>query len=284
STPPCLILNACPNNTYCAEKPDGTISCIACDVSCELSCDGPGPEFCKSCKAGYYKPSTNFHVCTECDVGFYGVNCSKQCRCLNNELCNKTDGFCNGWKCDRGYTGLPYCQDKCPVNTFGLDCGFVCHCPVNDNCSNVQGDCSSGKCGADWDGPGCQRRVPKLVLPPRLQSATCNNITIYWDVFNKSVDIGLGPIKQYNVLYKQITTVSANGKTNWTNYISIDDLHDGRKTYIVSITSGLLQDVDYNFRVDVVGMENDKPLKSTTAGTVSAAIPNTCTVNKPTCS
>ncbi|XP_055897530.1 receptor-type tyrosine-protein phosphatase kappa-like isoform X3 [Biomphalaria glabrata] len=277
STPPCLRVNACPNNTYCAEKPDGTISCIACDVSCELGCDGPGPEWCKSCKAGYYKPPTLLQACTECDVGFYGVNCSKQCRCLNNELCNKTDGFCNGWKCDRGYTGLPYCQDKCPINTFGLDCGFVCHCPVNDNCSNVQGDCSSGKCDADWDGPGCQRRLPKLVLPPRPLSVTCNNITIYWDAFNKSVDIGLDPIKQYNVLYKQNTTVSANGTTNWTNYISIDDLHDGRKTYIVSITSGLLQDVDYNFRVDVVGMENDKPLKSTTAGTVSAAIRNTCT-------
>ncbi|KAH9507493.1 Deleted in malignant brain tumors 1 protein, partial [Bulinus truncatus] len=173
---PCLRADACPNNTYCSELPDGNKNCIACDVACELSCDGPGPERCTSCKNGYYKPSSLLQLqpCTECNIGFFGQNCLKQCHCLNNELCNKTDGLCMGWKCGRGYTGLPYCQDICPVNTFGLDCGFQCHCPVNDNCSNIQGDCSSGRCDPDWDGSGCQRsvKVTKIQLKNGANLAT----------------------------------------------------------------------------------------------------------------
>ncbi|KAH9507492.1 hypothetical protein Btru_051291 [Bulinus truncatus] len=276
---PCVIANPCRNNTYCSEKPDGTPICIDCDVACELGCDAPGPERCTSCKTGYYKPTGLQQPCTECIVGFFGQNCLKQCHCLNNELCNKTDGFCNGWKCDRGYTGLPYCQDICPVNTFGLDCGFLCHCPVNDNCSHIQGDCSSGRCDPDWDGPGCQRRLPKLVLPPRLVSVSCNNITLTWDAFNQTNDIGSGPVGQYNVFYKLNHTTSPNVTVSWISSVNVTAV-DGRKSYIVSLTSGLSQDVEYNFRVDTVGMENNKLLKRFSSGTVSGAILNKCTTRK----
>ncbi|CAG5126067.1 unnamed protein product, partial [Candidula unifasciata] len=93
----------------------------------------------------------------QCDYGYFGINCTSSCHCLNNDFCNQTDGRCSNWKCDRGYTGLPQCQEICPDMTFGLDCAFECHCPVNDNCSNVNGDCSSGRCHPDWGSAGCQK-------------------------------------------------------------------------------------------------------------------------------
>ncbi|CAL1533537.1 unnamed protein product [Lymnaea stagnalis] len=280
--PPCLdpSKNNCANTTYCSERPDGSINCVPCDIACALGCDGPGPERCTSCRIGFYRPPGIVQACVECVTGFYGNNCSLRCHCLNNELCNKTSGFCNGWKCDRGYTGLPYCQETCAVNTFGLDCLNQCHCPPNDNCSIVNGDCSSGRCDPDWGGSGCQKRLPKLVLPPTLLSAACGNITLIWDAFNQSVDIGNVLVGQYNIVQK-LNSTNASAPSSWETVLSIRVSPDNPKKYVGSATRGLLPDAEYNFRIDAVGIEFDKLFTQISPGTISDAYTNPCTTSPP---
>ena len=48
---------------------------------------------------------------TVCDDGWFGPACSKQCNCLDeDDICNKTDGFCNSG-CQAGFEGRS-CESK----------------------------------------------------------------------------------------------------------------------------------------------------------------------------
>ncbi|XP_059149648.1 receptor-type tyrosine-protein phosphatase kappa-like [Physella acuta] len=274
-TLPCANNGLCPNNTYCSETPSGIPNCIACDDACALTCDGPGPERCTACKVGYYKPPGIISPCTECPTGKFGKDCTSTCHCLNNELCNKNNGTCGGWKCDRGYTNIPFCQDICPAGTFGLDCASRCHCPVGDNCSNVNGDCSSGRCDPDYGGAACQRRLPKLALPPTVQYVSCNVIKVIWDAFNQSKDIGTGPVGQYQIYQKLVTTNTSISWVGIFNYTSDDTL----RSYVLTVPRAqLTEESEYIYRVDVVGSDSGKLLRQVSSGPTSDSVGNTCRV------
>ena len=47
----------------------------------------------------------------DCPEGFFGNNCSLECHCLNGvEVCDRVQGICMDYQCDRGWRGAPYCQ------------------------------------------------------------------------------------------------------------------------------------------------------------------------------
>uniref|UniRef100_A0A2C9KU63 EGF-like domain-containing protein n=1 Tax=Biomphalaria glabrata TaxID=6526 RepID=A0A2C9KU63_BIOGL len=196
---PCLVGTPCTIDTYCFEQADSSVLCSPCHEDCDLSlgCDGPLSENCRGCKPGFSK-TPGFFPClraSTCPVGTYGTECQNQCFCYNNDLCEQ--GKCTGGQCERGRTGLPMCLEFCPEQTFDLDCSLMCHCKDNEECNKVEGSCPSFQCHDDWDGLGCQRRLPKFSEPPKLLSSTCNNVTLGWSSFRENVDIGVGPIAQY---------------------------------------------------------------------------------------
>ncbi|XP_012939263.1 receptor-type tyrosine-protein phosphatase F [Aplysia californica] len=269
---PCSLTN-CARNFYCAEKVDGSTECLPCNSACE-GCEGPTELSCLACKIGYYIPPGSERLCQACPDGKFGVDCALQCHCLNNVLCNKTNGHCSGWKCERGYTGIPECQTLCPVGTFGLDCQGVCHCPENDNCSHVNGDCSSGQCHPDWDSSGCQLRLPKLALGPDVTEASCNRIRLEWDEFNETNDIGTGPAGQY-VVYKKVNNSSAPN-TLWERLEALSVV-TGLSRYTYVVTRSLEPDEEYNFRVDVVGTSDGKLRRKVSPGNPSEIVLNPCT-------
>lgn len=46
-------------------------------------------------------------VCSECSVGWHGVNCSQQCKghCRDGDTCNHVTGVCDKG-CDTGWKGV----------------------------------------------------------------------------------------------------------------------------------------------------------------------------------
>ncbi|XP_055887076.1 multiple epidermal growth factor-like domains protein 10 isoform X5 [Biomphalaria glabrata] len=205
---PCLVGTPCTIDTYCFEQADSSVLCSPCHEDCDLSlgCDGPLSENCRGCKPGFSK-TPGFFPClraSTCPVGTYGTECQNQCFCYNNDLCEQ--GKCTGGQCERGRTGLPMCLEFCPEQTFDLDCSLMCHCKDNEECNKVEGSCPSFQCHDDWDGLGCQRRLPKFSEPPKLLSSTCNNVTLGWSSFRENVDIGVGPIAQYKLMLKKTTS------------------------------------------------------------------------------
>lgn len=55
----------------------------------------------------------NISMITECKDGTYGYKCVNNCsgHCMNNSLCNKQTGHCDGG-CRPGYTNI-HCMDDC---------------------------------------------------------------------------------------------------------------------------------------------------------------------------
>ncbi|XP_055887073.1 protein draper-like isoform X2 [Biomphalaria glabrata] len=212
---PCLVGTPCTIDTYCFEQADSSVLCS--------------------------RAST-------CPVGTYGTECQNQCFCYNNDLCEQ--GKCTGGQCERGRTGLPMCLEFCPEQTFDLDCSLMCHCKDNEECNKVEGSCPSFQCHDDWDGLGCQRRLPKFSEPPKLLSSTCNNVTLGWSSFRENVDIGVGPIAQYNVMFKETDS------DRWYNPLNFSNLEDTH--YLAIINSGLTPDSMYQFRIDIMASEIDK--------------------------
>ncbi|KAK0069629.1 multiple epidermal growth factor-like domains 10 [Biomphalaria pfeifferi] len=249
---PCLVGTPCTIDTYCFEQADSSVLCSPCHEDCDLSlgCDGPLSENCRGCKPGFTK-TPGFFPClraSTCPVGTYGTECQNQCFCYNNDLCEQ--GKCTGGQCERGRTGLPMCLEFCPEQTFDLDCSLMCHCKDNEECNKVEGSCPSFQCHDDWDGLGCQRRLPKFSEPPKLLSSTCNNVTLGWSSFRENVDIGVGPIAQYNVMFKE---TDSDRWYNPINFSSLEDTH-----YLAIINSGLTPDSIYQFRIDIMASEKDK--------------------------
>ncbi|XP_055887075.1 multiple epidermal growth factor-like domains protein 11 isoform X4 [Biomphalaria glabrata] len=249
---PCLVGTPCTIDTYCFEQADSSVLCSPCHEDCDLSlgCDGPLSENCRGCKPGFSK-TPGFFPClraSTCPVGTYGTECQNQCFCYNNDLCEQ--GKCTGGQCERGRTGLPMCLEFCPEQTFDLDCSLMCHCKDNEECNKVEGSCPSFQCHDDWDGLGCQRRLPKFSEPPKLLSSTCNNVTLGWSSFRENVDIGVGPIAQYNVMFKETDS------DRWYNPLNFSNLEDTH--YLAIINSGLTPDSMYQFRIDIMASEIDK--------------------------
>ncbi|XP_055886094.1 tyrosine-protein kinase receptor Tie-1-like isoform X2 [Biomphalaria glabrata] len=259
--PPCLTKDICPSNMYCSEQADYSVKCYPCHSECEPSqgCDGPMSEQCRACKTGYTK-QPGFSPCraSTCPVGTYGNQCQNQCHCHNNDLC--VQGRCTGGHCERGRTGLPFCLEACPAQTFGLDCRLICHCKDQEDCNKIQ-------------------ELPKLYFPPQVLLSKCNNITLRWFSFDETDDIGQGPIGLYKVMMKQMNGDIWLNPVNVTDPDIVTDIQTDRslkKAHVVSITSGLVPDVEYTFRVDIVASEYDKLLKRTIPGEPSEAILYKC--------
>lgn len=78
--------------------------------------------------------------CSEaCPPGLYGVNCSRECLCLNGGTCNRLNGECS---CSLGWTGL-YCQHRCFPGSYGQNCSMICDCPNTCDCDPETGECLS---------------------------------------------------------------------------------------------------------------------------------------------
>lgn len=58
---------------------------------------------------------------TKCQTGFYGEDCSNQCRCYNNSTCDAQTGGCI---CNKGWRG-PECLDPCEDGYYGLGMHFL---------------------------------------------------------------------------------------------------------------------------------------------------------------
>ena len=75
----------------------------------------------------------------KCKNGFYGQNCSKQCRCQNGGQCNFLDGTCT---CLPGYFGN-HCEHRCAKGFYGVNCSAQCRCMKEhvEHCDPVDGSC-----------------------------------------------------------------------------------------------------------------------------------------------
>lgn len=124
------------------------------------------------------------HCETNCRTGYYGENCDKVCRCLNNSSCDPDSGNCI---CSAGWTG-PDCAEPCPQGFYGMECKERCpeilhgecsyldsqlltiliilHSTGNKSCDHITGEilCRTGylgltcehPCPAGLYGPGCK--------------------------------------------------------------------------------------------------------------------------------
>ena len=259
---------------------DFSTECVPCHPSCE-SCDSVTEYSCKACKLGFFKRGTAFgnYKCEECPVDRFGTNCTGTCHCLDNTNCDKTNGDCSLKLCERGYRGIstiPACQEICSPGTFGLNCQFECQCLDSNTCNHINGDCDSNECPEEYDGAGCQFRLPKMTSPPHVVGVACNKITLQWDAFNETSDIGQGPIARYDV-YVRLDN-STGRVTSWTGPVK-QILADGRLTYTENITSGMQPDLEYNFRVDAIGLVSGKNRTKYVEGVASEeSILNYCTL------
>ncbi|XP_046561332.1 platelet endothelial aggregation receptor 1-like isoform X2 [Haliotis rubra] len=91
--------------------------------------------------------------CINCNSGWYGEDCSLQCRKDCPGGCDKEDGHCT---CQEGKYG-DYCTDECPSNCKGIQCNIQNgHCEHGckagfhgDFCNHPCGNCSSGVCSQE---------------------------------------------------------------------------------------------------------------------------------------
>ncbi|XP_066293302.1 uncharacterized protein [Branchiostoma lanceolatum] len=98
---------------------------------------------------------------TKCSEGMYGQNCSGECSCDKNGVCNPSDGRCN---CTDGWYGV-HCTSTCPSGQYGWRCRQACK--NNATCHHVDGSCA---CASPWTGERCDVIQPETSpLPLALQ-------------------------------------------------------------------------------------------------------------------
>ncbi|VDI03857.1 Hypothetical predicted protein, partial [Mytilus galloprovincialis] len=93
----------------------------------------------------------------ECDLGYFGLNCSQSCPgCVSND-CDKIDGSCNIVSgCETGYVTGPYCDQECDDWYFGMNCTNKCNC-LKEVCKKSNGKCSAKGCQKGWYGFACNK-------------------------------------------------------------------------------------------------------------------------------
>ncbi|XP_055340788.1 protein draper-like isoform X2 [Paramacrobiotus metropolitanus] len=183
----CLQQCRCENGAQCdpvsggCKCPDGFCGPL-CEKSCaptkiETVCDRcqnggvceAGADKC-SCPAGY----TGEVCANQCDSGFYGKDCKKQCRACYNE--GKCDPISGGCKCPAGYWG-PQCEKQCEPGQYGPNCQSLCNCDNAQTCDPVSGKC---RCYSGFTGDRCdQRACPDGKFGKFCNNTcTCSNLTV----------------------------------------------------------------------------------------------------------
>nr|XP_034318453.1 receptor-type tyrosine-protein phosphatase T isoform X2 [Crassostrea gigas] len=94
-------------------------------------------------------------TCNECQLGYYGTNCSRcSTNCNVSRSCDRLSGHCHGG-CQRGWKGY-FCNQPCLPGSYGSDCLISCsnNCIDNRSCHSVTGFCNGG-CQEGWMGSLC---------------------------------------------------------------------------------------------------------------------------------
>ncbi|KAJ8300759.1 hypothetical protein KUTeg_022278 [Tegillarca granosa] len=241
----------CTSNQYCGypQTGDRIATCLGCNIACQ-GCTGPNPDQCKLCAPGFYNVGG---ICRGCLFGKWGQNCTGDCHCLgtgnDDDGCDRTDGACVSNQCSWGWQHPPYCQDPCDGETFGKDCKFECHCPVNDTCNPINGLCGSGR---------CHEGLPRLRSPP-VVAAYCGRANITFKNWVLNVDIGKGPISQYQIKYR-----IDNDTRGWLHLDTIP--YSSHAATYVRIHPNLNQSLMYQYRVDVRRQDGDKVMQEFVPG------------------
>lgn len=77
--------------------------------SCDQICHNTEGSFNCSCHPGFLL-GVDGSTCSPCPVGWYGLNCSKQCHCQDGQSCGLINGTCRTPGCFSGYRG-PSCSE-----------------------------------------------------------------------------------------------------------------------------------------------------------------------------
>ena len=86
------------------------------------------------CKPGYHG-----NDCTlPCPAGTWGAECTQQCTCTEQRLCDHETGACL-FNCPVGWTGTQ-CDAPCERGTYGQNCRLECDCTGSD-CDKETGEC-----------------------------------------------------------------------------------------------------------------------------------------------
>ncbi|XP_053395680.1 cell death abnormality protein 1-like [Mercenaria mercenaria] len=111
----------------------------------------------------------------ECSVGRFGVECSKECHCADQKLCDRNDGTCVSAICDIGFHGEA-CDTECPEHHFGQGCTRKCHCLNGANCSKDYGVCPNN-CAPGYEGTHCENECGqgKFGLRCQLECGKCKD-------------------------------------------------------------------------------------------------------------
>uniref|UniRef100_K1RAA7 Cell death abnormality protein 1 n=1 Tax=Magallana gigas TaxID=29159 RepID=K1RAA7_MAGGI len=162
-----------PESHVCFEKPKEVGKCAV--TTCYTGNNGvlKTPDGAKQTVMGYKQvkvcdeaTSGNYSCCnatgtclvqplqesTECDKGWYGDGCQRQCgHCINITQCNYVHGTCSQG-CEMGYEGQT-CDRECQDGYFGENCARKC--PANcHSCNKKYGLCDLG-CHPGWKGTHC---------------------------------------------------------------------------------------------------------------------------------
>nr|XP_022919902.1 multiple epidermal growth factor-like domains protein 10 isoform X1 [Onthophagus taurus] len=118
---------------------------------------------------------------TDCNDGFWGANCTKECDC-NGFNCRQMNGKC---MCGDGFMGK-HCESDCGKNTFGFNCTSICDC-VNGVCNKITGSCT---CYFGYMGKNCSIKIPE----------STTTIKIYTSSPDENNNIFINPIISYCIL------------------------------------------------------------------------------------
>ncbi|XP_053391609.1 tyrosine-protein kinase receptor Tie-1-like [Mercenaria mercenaria] len=94
----------------------------------------------------------------DCMIGTFGEECSKQCHCADNRICDRFTGQCSTPVCKIGWIGTA-CDTKCEVDAFGENCGEKCYCAGNTTCTIDYGICPDN-CRKGYFGTHCNKVCP----------------------------------------------------------------------------------------------------------------------------